>query len=64
MSAVTSAAPASGPALSATITGTGFWGPTTRRFGSSATSFTTDAAIQCAAIALPYTGTGIARGHL
>ncbi|MEU4811644.1 IPT/TIG domain-containing protein [Nocardia fluminea] len=63
MSAVTSAVPASGPATSVTITGTGFWGPTTRRFGSSATSFTTDGA-QCTAIALPCTGTGVPCGHL
>lgn len=53
MSAVTCPAPASGPATSVTITGTDFRGPTTRRLGSSAISFTTDAATQGTAIALP-----------
>ncbi|MGK8524416.1 IPT/TIG domain-containing protein [Nocardia asteroides] len=57
---ITSLSPTSGPALggnSVVITGTGFTGPTTVRFGSTATTFTIDSPTRITAIAPPGTGT-------
>ncbi|WP_201297900.1 IPT/TIG domain-containing protein [Nocardia sp. CY41] len=54
MPTITSITPTSGPTTggtSVTITGTGFTGPLTVRFGSTATTFTIDSAIQLTAIA-------------
>ncbi|WP_054811934.1 IPT/TIG domain-containing protein [Nocardia arizonensis] len=54
MPTITSLAPTSGPATggtSVTITGTGFTGFTTVRFGATATTFTLDSATQITAIA-------------
>ncbi|WP_109530112.1 MULTISPECIES: IPT/TIG domain-containing protein [Nocardia] len=54
MPTITSIAPAAGPATGGTsvvITDTGFGGPTTVRFGSTATTFTLDSATQITAIA-------------
>ncbi|MFE9789971.1 IPT/TIG domain-containing protein [Nocardia salmonicida] len=56
MSAITSLAPTTGPAIGAasvTTTGTDFGWPTTTRFGNTATSFTTGAAARSIPIALP-----------
>ncbi|WP_051020939.1 IPT/TIG domain-containing protein, partial [Nocardia araoensis] len=55
MPTITSLSPTSGPTTggtSVTITGTGFGGPTTVRFGSTATTFTLDSATQITAVAL------------
>ncbi|MFF0495339.1 IPT/TIG domain-containing protein [Nocardia aobensis] len=54
MPTITSLSPSSGPTTggtSVTITGTGFTGPTTVRFGTTATTFTLDSATQITAIA-------------
>ncbi|MET9024106.1 IPT/TIG domain-containing protein [Nocardia sp. NPDC004168] len=54
MPTITSLSPTSGPTTggtSVTITGTGFGGPTTVRFGSTATTFTLDSATQITAVA-------------
>ncbi|MGW4371775.1 IPT/TIG domain-containing protein [Nocardia takedensis] len=54
MPTLTSLSPASGPAgggTSVVLTGTGFGGPTTVRFGSTATTFTLDSPTQITAIA-------------
>lgn len=54
MATITSVSPASGPATGGTsviITGTGFGGPTTVRFGSTATTFTLDSSTQITAVA-------------
>ncbi|MEU2121018.1 IPT/TIG domain-containing protein [Nocardia niwae] len=54
MPTITSLSPTSGPSTggtSVTITGTGFGGPTTVRFGSTATTFTLDSPTQITAIA-------------
>ncbi|MGK8508114.1 beta strand repeat-containing protein [Nocardia asiatica] len=56
---ITSLAPTSGPGLggdSVVITGTGFTGPTTVRFGTIATTFTIDSPTRITAIAPPGTG--------
>ncbi|WP_082393106.1 IPT/TIG domain-containing protein [Nocardia arizonensis] len=60
MSTITSVIPTSGPTSggnSVVITGTGFSGPTTVHFGSTATTFTLDSDTQITAIAPPGTGT-------
>jgi len=54
MPTITAVSPASGPSTGGTsvvITGTGFGGPTTVRFGATATTFTLDSATQITAIA-------------
>ncbi|MCP2280467.1 IPT/TIG domain-containing protein [Nocardia amikacinitolerans] len=54
MPTITSISPTSGPTTggtSVTITGTGFAGPTTVRFGTTATTFTLDSSTQITAIA-------------
>ncbi|MFI2279871.1 beta strand repeat-containing protein [Nocardia beijingensis] len=54
MPTITSLSPTSGPTTggtSVTITGTGFGGPTTVRFGNTATTFTLDSPTQITAIA-------------
>ncbi|MEU6582888.1 IPT/TIG domain-containing protein, partial [Nocardia sp. NPDC046763] len=54
MPTITSLSPTSGPTTggtSVTITGTGFTGPTTVLFGTTATTFTLDSATQITAIA-------------
>uniref|UniRef100_UPI000593C224 IPT/TIG domain-containing protein n=1 Tax=Nocardia exalbida TaxID=290231 RepID=UPI000593C224 len=54
MPTITSISPTSGPTTggtSVTITGTGFTGPTTVRFGSTATTFTINSSTQITAIA-------------
>ncbi|MFI9631729.1 IPT/TIG domain-containing protein [Nocardia sp. NPDC051929] len=54
MPTITSLSPTSGPTTggtNVTITGTGFGGPTTVRFGSTATTFTLDSATQITAVA-------------
>ncbi|MGA6206400.1 IPT/TIG domain-containing protein [Nocardia testacea] len=54
MPTITSLSPTSGPTTggtSVTITGTGFTGPTTVRFGATATTFTLDSPTQITAIA-------------
>ncbi|MFE9324952.1 IPT/TIG domain-containing protein [Nocardia sp. NPDC052278] len=54
MPTITSISPTSGPTTggtSVTITGTGFTGPTTVRFGTTATTFTLDSPTQITAIA-------------
>ncbi|MGW4719407.1 IPT/TIG domain-containing protein [Nocardia sp. NPDC004260] len=51
---ITAVSPASGPASggnNVTISGTGFTGPLTVRFGSTATTFTVDSALQITAVA-------------
>jgi hypothetical protein len=60
MPTITSLAPISGPTTggtSVTVTGIGFTGPTTARFGTTATIFTLDSATQITAIAPAETGT-------
>ncbi|MGK8522633.1 IPT/TIG domain-containing protein [Nocardia asteroides] len=60
MPTITSVFPTTGPASggnSVVITGTGFTGPTTVRFGGTATTFTLDSDTQITAIAPPGTGT-------
>ncbi|MEU4345259.1 IPT/TIG domain-containing protein, partial [Nocardia sp. NPDC023852] len=57
---ITSLSPSSGPPSvfnTVVITGSGFTGPTTVRFGSTATTFTMDSPTQITAIAPPGTGT-------
>ncbi len=57
---LTSLAPASGPPSGnnrVVITGTGFTGPITVRFGSNATTFTVDSPTRIVAVAPPGTGT-------
>jgi hypothetical protein len=57
---ITSVSPTSGPALggnSVTVTGTGFTGPATVRFGTVATTFTIDSSTQITAISPGGTGT-------
>lgn len=57
---ITSLSPTAGPPSgfnSVTITGTGFTGPLTVRFGTTATTFTINSATQITAIAPPGTGT-------
>ncbi|MBF6340968.1 IPT/TIG domain-containing protein [Nocardia abscessus] len=59
MPTITSVSPTTGPTSggnSVVITGTGFTGPTTVRFGGTATTFTLDSATQITAIAPPGTG--------
>ncbi|MCC3329836.1 IPT/TIG domain-containing protein [Nocardia abscessus] len=54
MPTITSISPTSGPTsggTSVTITGTGFTGPATVSFGSTATTFTIDSATQITAVA-------------
>ncbi|MFE7746558.1 IPT/TIG domain-containing protein [Nocardia sp. NPDC057455] len=60
MPTITSVSPTTGPTSggnSVVITGTGFTGPTTVRFGGTATTFTLDSATQITAIAPPGAGT-------
>ncbi|MGQ4596623.1 IPT/TIG domain-containing protein [Nocardia sp. R6R-6] len=60
MPTITSLSPISGPTSggnSVTITGTGFTGPTTVRFGTTATTFTLNSSTQITAIAPPGSGT-------
>ncbi|MGW4327887.1 IPT/TIG domain-containing protein [Nocardia sp. NPDC004573] len=60
MPTITSVSPTTGPSSggnSVVITGTGFSGPTTVRFGGTATTFTLDSPTQITAIAPPGTGT-------
>ncbi|MFI9412935.1 IPT/TIG domain-containing protein [Nocardia gamkensis] len=60
MPTITSVSPTTGPTSggnSVVITGTGFTGPTTVRFGATATTFTLDSDTQITAIAPPGTGT-------
>ncbi|WP_459549879.1 beta strand repeat-containing protein [Nocardia sp. X0981] len=57
---ITAIAPTAGPASggnTVTITGTGFTGPLTVRFGTTATIFTIDSPTQITAVAPPGTGT-------
>ncbi|WP_280249843.1 IPT/TIG domain-containing protein [Nocardia abscessus] len=57
---IASVSPTSGPVLggnSVTVTGTGFTGPTTVRFGTTATTFTLDSTTQITAISPGGTGT-------
>ncbi|MGY1941351.1 IPT/TIG domain-containing protein [Nocardia gipuzkoensis] len=60
MPTISSVSPTTGPTSggnSVVITGTGFTGPTTVRFGGTATTFTLDSATQITAIAPPGSGT-------
>ncbi|MBF6296968.1 IPT/TIG domain-containing protein [Nocardia amamiensis] len=60
MPTITSLSPTSGPTSggnSVVISGSGFTGPTTVRFGTTATTFTMDSPSQITAIAPPGTGT-------
>ncbi|WP_327115921.1 IPT/TIG domain-containing protein [Nocardia sp. NBC_01730] len=60
MPTITSLSPTSGPTSGfngVVITGTDFTGPTTVRFGTTATTFTIDSSTQITAIAPPGTGT-------